>query len=106
MDQSIREEIRKLGVLDMDESEAKRLSEENEKLKQEMAVIKQATKAGLGLRISAKGGISLYGLQRLPVTIYADQWIRLLDYGPCIRQFIEDHKGEYRTKEDAAPEES
>jgi hypothetical protein len=38
----------------------------------------------LEFRVGAKGGVSVYGLGRFPVTLYYEQWVRLLDYGRCV----------------------
>ncbi len=46
-------------------------------------------RADLYCKVSEKGAVSVYGLQRMPVTLYAQQWERLLDFGPEIRDFIQ-----------------
>lgn len=53
----------------------------------------------LTCKISPKGAVSVYGLQRMPVTLYADQWFRLLEFGNEIRSFIEAHRSELRWRE-------
>ena len=50
-------------------------------------------------KVSQKGGLSLYGLQRMPVTLYVEQWERLLDFSDEIRKFIEEHNDELKRKE-------
>jgi hypothetical protein len=50
-------------------------------------------------KVSQKGGLSLYGLQRMPVTLYVEQWERLLDFSDEIRKFIEEHQEELKRKE-------
>ena len=50
-------------------------------------------------KVSEKGAVSVYGLQRMPVTLYMEQWARLLDFGDEIRQFIKDHEGQLKRKE-------
>lgn len=52
----------------------------------------------LSCKVSPKGAVSVYGLQRMPVTLYADQWHRLLDFGPKIRDFIAQHSALLRQK--------
>lgn len=52
--------------------------------------------AVLTCKVSPKGAVSVYGLQRMPVTLYADQWHRLLAFGDDIRQFIEKHRDQLR----------
>jgi len=48
--------------------------------------------------VSEKGGVSVYGLGRFPVTLYYEQWIRLLDHAEQIRQFMEDNKAQLKMK--------
>ena len=66
------------------------------KLTQEQALsqLKTAPKSNggpLSCKVAEKGGMSLYGLQRMPVTLYAEQWERLLGFADEIRAFIKDH---------------
>jgi hypothetical protein len=56
-------------------------------------------KGSLYCKVSEKGGISVYGLQRMPVTLYVEQWQRLLAYADQIRQFMKDHDTELKRKE-------
>jgi len=63
---------------------------------------KQVTtkKAGkLEFRVSEKGGVSVYGLGRFPVTLYQEQWSRLLDAAEDLRVFIEENKTRLKVKE-------
>ncbi len=50
-------------------------------------------------KVSEKGACSVYGLQRMPVTLYIEQWKRLLDYGDDIRKFLSDNEGSLKKKE-------
>jgi hypothetical protein len=59
----------------------------------------QAKKGSLYCKVSEKGAISVYGLQRMPVTLYVEQWQRLLDFADQIRQFMKDHGTELKRKE-------
>jgi hypothetical protein len=59
----------------------------------------QAKKGTLYCKVSEKGAVSVYGLQRMPVTLYVEQWERLLDFGDQIRQFLKDHDSELKRKE-------
>ena len=66
------------------------------KLTQEQALaqLKTAPKSNggpLSCKQSEKGGVSVYGLQRMPVTLYAEQWERLLGFADTVREFIKDH---------------
>jgi hypothetical protein len=49
-------------------------------------------------KVSQKGAISVYGLQRMPVTLYVEQWERLLGFADEIRQFAAEHEGELKRK--------
>jgi len=71
---------------------------ELERLRAENARLKQRSGSS-SLRVSQKGAVSLYGLGRFPVTLYKEQWGRLLDMADEIRSFIRDHESELKTKE-------
>jgi hypothetical protein len=61
---------------------------------------KTARRTGeLDFKIGEKGGVSVYGLGRFPVTLYYEQWIRLLDTAPRLREFLEENKGKLKLKE-------
>ncbi|HXX16537.1 MAG TPA: hypothetical protein VEJ47_16675 [Candidatus Eremiobacteraceae bacterium] len=53
----------------------------------------------LEFRVGEKGGVSVYGLGRFPVTLYYEQWIRLLDVGNDLRTFLEENKHRLKLKE-------
>jgi hypothetical protein len=72
-------------------AELERLRAENERLKQKG---NRAT----SLKVSEKGGLSVYGLGRFPVTLYKEQWLKLLDLSEDIRAFIKDNEGKLKTK--------
>jgi hypothetical protein len=76
-------------------SELERLKRENEALRA------QATaKAGqLSLKVSEKGAVSVYGLGRFPVTLYQEQWSKLLDHTEQIRAFIAAHASQLKKKD-------
>jgi hypothetical protein len=50
-------------------------------------------------RVSEKGGVSVYGLGRFPVTLYYEQWTRLLDAAPDLKAFIEANKSKLKMKQ-------
>jgi hypothetical protein len=52
----------------------------------------------LEFRVGEKGGVSVYGLGRFPVTLYYEQWIRLLDAVPQLRTFLEENKAAGKLK--------
>jgi hypothetical protein len=58
----------------------------------------EQTRGRLYCKVSPKGAISLYGLQRMPVTLYVEQWERLLAIADEIRQFMKDHDAELKRK--------
>jgi hypothetical protein len=53
----------------------------------------------LEFRVSEKGGVSVYGLGRFPVTLYYEQWSRLLDQAEQLRSFLEENKAKLKLKE-------
>ena len=55
----------------------------------------------VSLKVSAKGGVSVYGLGRFPVTLYKEQWITLLAMTDDIRAFLTEHDAELKTKSEA-----
>jgi hypothetical protein len=69
------------------------------------ARLEQLEKAGpkrtgsLEFRVGEKGGVSVYGLGRFPVTLYYEQWNRLLDAAEQLKQFLEDNKSKLKLKE-------
>jgi hypothetical protein len=56
-------------------------------------------RGSLYCKVSAKGGLSLYGLQRMPVTLYVEQWERLLGFADQLREFLKEHDSELKRKE-------
>jgi hypothetical protein len=60
----------------------------------------EAPKRGtLYCKVSAKGAVSIYGLQRMPVTLYVEQWDRLLGFSEDIKAFLKEHDSELKRKE-------
>ena len=57
----------------------------------------------MSLKVSEKGGVSVYGLGRFPVTLYKEQWLRLLDMADDIRAFIVEHESQLKAKPDPEP---
>jgi len=61
---------------------------------------RKTTRAGaLEFRVGEKGGVSVYGLGRFPVTLYYEQWIRLLDASADLRAFLEKNKDKLKLKQ-------
>ena len=75
------------------------LQEELERLKAENAALKARATRGVSIKVSEKGGVSVYGLGRFPVTLYKEQWTKLLDLADDIRAFIKTHDTELKAKE-------
>ena len=74
------------------------LKKENERLREENAALKSTLSKGLSLRVSEKGALSVYGLGRFPVTLYKEQWLRLLDMTENIQTFIKQNESKLKTK--------
>ncbi len=72
---------------------------ELERLRAENAKLKNKNTAGLILKVSEKGAVSLYGLGRFPVTLYKEQWLRVLASAPEIETFIRENEAKLKTKE-------
>ena len=75
------------------------LQSEVERLKAENAALKAQAARGVSIKVSEKGGVSVYGLGRFPVTLYKEQWVKLLDMADQIRAFLAAHDAELKTKE-------
>ncbi|MFN7973646.1 MAG: hypothetical protein U0166_15065 [Acidobacteriota bacterium] len=75
------------------------LQAELERLKAENAALKSRASKGLSLKVSEKGAVSVYGLGRFPVTLYKEQWGRLLDLSDDIRAFIRENEARLKAKE-------
>lgn len=74
------------------------LKAELERLRAENQQLKNRTSRGISLKVSEKGGVSVYGLGRFPVTLYKEQWARLLDMAADIRAFIAENDDKLKTK--------
>ena len=75
------------------------LQAELERLKAENESLKARGSKGVSMKVSEKGGLSVYGLGRFPVTLYQEQWVKLLDLEPDIRAFIKEHEGQLKKKD-------
>lgn len=75
------------------------LRAELEKLRAENESLKKRSEKGLSLKVSQKGAVSVYGLGRFPVTLYKEQWERLLDMADEIRSFIQENLAKLKLKE-------
>jgi hypothetical protein len=68
------------------------LEAENERLK-------AGSRKGISMKVSEKGGLSVYGLGRFPITLYPEQWTRLLGMADDIRTFIEENRERLKWKD-------
>ncbi len=75
------------------------LKAELERLRQENASLKKGAAKGVSMKVSEKGGLSVYGMGRFPITLYKEQWLKLLDLSAEIRSFIAANDGQLKTKE-------
>jgi hypothetical protein len=76
-------------------AQVERLTRENEALKEQT----RARPGQLTLKVSEKGAVSVYGLGRFPVTLYQEQWNKLLDHAAEIRAFIKANESQLKKKE-------
>jgi hypothetical protein len=75
------------------------LKAELERLRAENESLKKAGRSRVALKVSEKGALSVYGMGRFPVTLYKEQWLRLLAMADEIRSFIEAHQDSLKSKE-------
>ena len=76
---------------------------ELERLRAENSRLKQRGSRGVSMKVSEKGGVSIYGLGRFPVTLYKEQWEKLLDMSDDIRAFILENGSKLKIKDDENP---
>lgn len=77
------------------EAQLERLRQENEALKAQS----RARPGHLTMKVSEKGGVSVYGLGRFPVTLYKEQWTKLLEHADDIRTFIQANDSQLKKKD-------
>jgi len=75
------------------------LKAELERLRNENAALKKGAASGVTMKVSEKGALSIYGMGRFPVTLYKEQWLKLLAMSDDIRAFIAANEGQLKTKE-------
>ena len=76
-----------------------KMKKELERLQAENETLKKRSEKELSLKVSQKGGVSVYGLGRFPVTLYKEQWEKLLEMTDDIRAFIQENKAQLKTKD-------
>ncbi len=74
-----------------------------EELKAKLAELEKQsgprTGGALSFKVSEKGAVSVYGMGRFPVTLYYEQWVRLLEVAPKLQEFMEENKSKLKLKE-------
>jgi len=75
------------------------LKAELERLRSENAALKKGAATGITMKVSEKGAVSIYGMGRFPVTLYKEQWLKLIAMSDDIRAFIAANEGQLKTKE-------
>ncbi|MEO7086677.1 MAG: hypothetical protein ABI442_18280 [Gemmatimonadaceae bacterium] len=75
------------------------LKAELERLRKENESLKKGAAKGISMKVSEKGGLSIYGLGRFPITLYKEQWTKLLDMTDDIRSFLATHDAELKAKQ-------
>ena len=76
---------------------------ELERLRKENAALKKDASSSIRMKVSEKGALSIYGMGRFPVTLYKEQWLKLLDMTDDIRTFIAAHEGDLKAKDQPVP---
>jgi hypothetical protein len=69
------------------------------RLRAENETLKQKRNASTSMKVSEKGAVSVYGLGRFPVTLYQEQWLKLLQMSEDIKAFIAENKDKLKAKE-------
>ena len=72
---------------------------EIERLRSENAALKKGAATGISMKVSDKGALSIYGMGRFPVTLYKEQWLKLMDMSDQIRAFIAANNAKLKTKD-------
>lgn len=75
------------------------VQEELARLRAENESLKQKRNSAVSLKVSEKGAVSVYGLGRFPVTLYQEQWNKLLALSDDIKKFIEENRSKLKAKE-------
>jgi hypothetical protein len=73
--------------------------DELERLRKENEALRKDTSSSVRMKVSEKGAVSIYGMGRFPVTLYKEQWLRLLDMSAEIRAFIAANEAHLKKKQ-------
>ena len=71
---------------------------ELERLRSENSALKRGAATGITMKVSEKGGLSVYGMGRFPITLYKEQWLKLMDMSDAMRAFIAENDSVLKTK--------
>ena len=72
---------------------------ELERLRSENSALKKGVATGITMKVSEKGGLSVYGMGRFPITLYKEQWLKLMDMSDAMRAFISANDSLLKTKD-------
>lgn len=75
------------------------MKDELERLRSENAALKKRASSAVRMKVSEKGAVSVYGMGRFPVTLYKEQWLKLLDMSSDIRAFIAENEARLKAKD-------
>jgi hypothetical protein len=75
------------------------LKDELERLRKENEGLKKGASSSVRMKVSEKGAVSIYGMGRFPVTLYKEQWLKLLDMSADIRAFIAENEAQLKRKD-------
>jgi hypothetical protein len=75
------------------------LKDELERLRKENEALKKGASSNIRMKVSEKGAVSIYGMGRFPVTLYKEQWLKLLDISTEIRAFIAANEAQLKKKD-------
>ena len=73
--------------------------DELERLRRENEALKKGASSSVRMKVSEKGAVSVYGMGRFPVTLYKEQWLKLLDMSSDIRAFIAANEAQLKAKD-------
>jgi hypothetical protein len=82
------------------------LKDELERLRKENEALKKSASSGIRMKVSEKGAVSIYGMGRFPVTLYKEQWLKLLSMSAEIRAFIVANEPHLKKKDETSPGEN
>ena len=77
----------------------KEMKDELERLRNENTALKKEASSNVRMKVSEKGAVSVYGMGRFPVTLYKEQWLKLLDMSDQIRAFIAANETQLKAKD-------